>query len=308
MRGETLSEPIQLPLSWGLRALPAPESQTLKLPLSGQTWLAYADFPDHFTRAETLDWIAQQGNILIRGVGDSLLPELTSHPGQYALSGVEAELSLSGEHFERKSVRELVRRGLRHGSVREINALDNLLWRQRLLSFVERVQSEYAAPLRRLYRTHLDESHRCFVFVDKTGAIHALVSLVQRGKASWHTELLLRDSEAGIGVLEATLSVVFEALKAEGYQAWSLGEVPFHHLKTGEGLKSQVICALGEQMEFAYRAKGLYQFKEKFRPEWRDVYVVGLPKLRWTSLMELFFQSNCHQMVLNAFQRQWRAS
>lgn len=88
---------------------------------------------------------------------------------------------------------------------------------------------------------------------------------------------MLKQENAPSGVMEMLLAGIFRTLRDEGYAEWSLGEVPFFHLVNTKGEKhsfeEHVVALTAGMSRYAYDFEGLYSFKNKFGPEWRDVYL-----------------------------------
>ncbi|MGV3527065.1 MAG: phosphatidylglycerol lysyltransferase domain-containing protein [Candidatus Sericytochromatia bacterium] len=285
-----------LPLSW--RQVSERDSlqvETIALPGSRARWLAFGDVPAHYgplLLAADLQAQTQGRPFVLRGCHPLLLRYLP--PGEALLSGREALLDLQGPHTARKSLRELARRGRRHGQIKAYTPGQE---RARIGAFLERVRHTYRAPLAWLYRTGLPESERLWVLEAPDGRIWGLISVIRSGPTSWHTELLARDPEAPVGVMEALITGIFEALRDEGQRYWSLGEVPFYPLVPPSDLKTQALTQVGQGIDFAYSAAGLYRFKQKFQPLWRPVALYGTPGLPWHVLAGMFWRCNCHQLV-----------
>ena len=289
-----------LPLSWCVQEeLQHPLIQKVPLAFSKTDWLAFGDVPQHFTPEKLALWLHQHQkarSYMMRGCHPFFLQHLEKQGGQTVLTGREALLDLRQPHLERKSLRELARRGRRHGEIIEVNRKDLHGHLNMIEPFLKRVQANYTAPLAYLYRTQLPASERFWIL--KSDRIWGLISLIPTSSNTWHTELLLRDPEAPIGILEALIQDIFKVLQSENARYWSLGEIPFHPPIPPKGLKSLAINQIGRKIDFAYSSSGLLNFKKKFRPFWRPVYLYGWPRLSWFNLGAMFWQSNCHQMVL----------
>ena len=113
------------------------------------------------------------------------------------------------------------------------------------------------------------------------------------------TELILRRRNAPVGVMEALIFSIFNKLKNEKYDFWSLGAVPFtvydDKLLTMEGM----INFIGRRLRFAYNYKGLYLFKNKFSPTWIDYYFCIKPKLTFYVLIKVLIKTNLHKIIIN---------
>lgn len=289
-----------LPLSWSVQEkLQHPVIQQVRLPLSQVEWLAFGDIPKGYTAEKLALWLHQHQEahpFVIRGCHPLLLKPLEQKGGQTLITGREALLDLRQQHVQRKSLKELARRGRRHGQIQELKRPDLHSEDSEVAVFLQRVRDQYSAPLSYLYRTNLPDSERFWVL--RGERIWGLISLIPTGSLCWHTELLIRDPEAPVGILEALIREIFLTLQAENQHYWSLGEVPFHPPTPPQNLKGLAINQIGRRVDFAYSASGLFHFKEKFHPLWRPVYLYGWPKLSWPTLVSMFWQSNCHRMVL----------
>ena len=290
-----------LPLSWSQsRQITAPHFQTVNLWPARSQWLAFADLPAGGSLSQTVSEIQahfRQQNLVIRGCHPRFIAAMNTRyaSGEILLTGREALLDLSLPHLHKRSLKELARRGRRHGQILLLEQHD----RPDIQAVLERVRAGYTTPLSYLYRTHLPDSERFWVLQGER-QIWGLISAIPTGNGCWHTELLIRDPEAPVGVMEALVWHVFHELQAAGERYWSLGEVPFASPVPPQGLKAQLIQQVGQGIDFAYSAQGLYQFKQKFRPLWRPVYLGGWPHLSWLSLSSMFWRSRCSQMVLGS--------
>lgn len=327
------SEPF-LPLSWRQSPyIEAPHFDTLALPRLDPLpqilcppqcyWITFADLP-FMTEIKTLhlcfQTYLQQQKIkqwVIRGV-HPLFFESMSQPVHHLLTGREALLSLRHrEHVHRPAIRELARRGRRHGRIHHVNLQKEYLQEPFVTAYQQlkkEVTHRYQVPLAHMYRRSLRQSDRLWFFVDHRpegtqGKLLGAISIVQNGYATWHTEVLMRSPEAPVGIMEALIQQVFITLANEKQNYWSLGEVPFYPTAPSQRLKARAIVYTGQHIEFAYRARGLRHFKEKFKPFWRPVYLCGSPQLYWHDLARMFWSSHASQLVIHkAMQRFKRSS
>jgi len=120
------------------------------------------------------------------------------------------------------------------------------------------------------------------------------------------TELILRRKHAPVGVMEALIYSIFNNLKKEGYEYWSLGGVPFTVYEDTLFTKEGVINFVGRRLRFAYNYKGLFFFKNKFmfffknkfNPIWIDYYFCVKPKLTFSILLKVLIKTNLHRLIL----------
>lgn len=276
----------------------------IHLPNAKRLWLPFADLPPHVSSSvqdlvHSLSQLAPEGFVL-RGCPPALIRALKQkQSGQSLCSGREALLDLQGDHFERKKIRALIRRGNRHGRVIEISPFSSSAQTQ-TRRLCERVFARYPIQLRHLYRHSGKAPLRLMGFESEAGQLLGLVSLSRSGQQTWHTEQMLRRPDAPVGMMAALLEAVFLRLQAEGYAYWSLGEVPFYPLLPPQNLKESLLQQAGRSLDPVYSAEGLFKFKAKFRPWWRPVYLYGSPDLSWAVLWDLFRASRCSDLA-------WRA-
>lgn len=289
-----------LPLSWRIIEAPQPASfQSVDLPVTHAQWLAFGNVPAEFDPQELAEWIfehRQNHPFVLRGSHPALLQYLLRHGGQMLVTGREALLDLSQDHVGRKSLRELARRGRRHGEIAEWQGSEVSQAAAQLEAFLNTVRQHYPVPLSYLYRTQLPESERFFV-LRSAQRVWGLISLIPNGRHSWHTELLVRDRQAPVGIMEALISHIFKTLQAEGARFWSLGEIPFYPTIPPQNLKTLALTEVGRQLDAVYSARGLYQFKAKFNPRWRPVCVYGWPHMSWLTMAGMFWRCNGHKLA-----------
>lgn len=326
-----------LPLSWrqGER-FTAPHFDALALPRlyplpqvlgPPQThWITFADLPP-MANMQALQlyfktYLHQQNlqHWVIRGAHPRFFDAITTNdqPVDFLLTGREALLSLHHrDHVHRAGIRELARRGRRHGRIHHVDLRQESLQEPFVTAYhalKHKVTQRYDVPLAHMYRRSLKQSDRLWFFVDHRDskspepptstsqaqqALLGAVSVIQNGDNSWHTEVLMRSPEAPVGIMEALIYEIFNTLADEQQHYWSLGEVPFYPTAPPQDLKAKAIVYTGQHIEFAYRASGLRHFKNKFKPFWRPVYLCGSPRLYWPDLARMFWSSHASQLVLH---------
>lgn len=325
-----------LPLSWRQgEPIKDPHFKVLALPRlyplpqalcpPSTHWITFADLPPipnpqvlqhyfkHYLQQHSIKhWV-------IRGAHPRFFEAVaTPHePVHHLLTGREALLALPHrEHVHRRGIQELVRRGLRHGRIQHVDLRHETLnapFRTAYGQLKKKVTQGYDVPLAHMYRRNLSQSDRLWFFVDERSdrnlrdgepSILGALSVIQNGDRTWHTEVLMRDPEAPVGIMEALIDTVFKTLANEQQRYWSLGEVPFYPTAPPQDLKAKAIVYTGQHIEFAYRASGLRHFKNKFKPFWRPVYLCGSPRLYWPDLARMFWSSHASQLVIQkAFKR-----
>jgi lysylphosphatidylglycerol synthetase-like protein (DUF2156 family) len=290
---------IDLPLSW--TQIPGEDKNLLSLTgrISHTCWLALADVPENMNMPDLLTEIREQepNGFLIRGCTGSCVTFLRNEGGKCLRIGSEAVLLKEGDHFQRGSIRELVRRGLRWGNIEELPYTDsNYRMIEELYS-----HSRYGnrTRLRYLFRNEFQPQTRCFALMGEHGKPLAALSISRAGKTKYQTELLVRSRQAPVGVMEALIEQVYRSLCAENIATWSLGEVPFV-FSTGQKLSvlEKLVQITGHQIRFAYDYQGLFNFKNKFNPRWQDVYLCGFPSVSPTMLLDIIQQSGLLKLVV----------
>lgn len=280
------------PLSWKISGKNDPEITRVKLNLRTD-WLALAEFPPKINLSEWLN--SEDKNkkcLLIRGCGEELSDALTCSGYERISVGMEAVLEFGGNHFNKKSLRSLIKRGKRFGETAELEF--NNMNIEKLQNF-KRLTAHGSSPqLKNLFRDEFAENSRLFVFRSVESEWLGAVLVSDNSKYKYHTELILRLSGAPVGVMEALIYDVFTALSNTGRLEFSLGEVPFISANQGQSFfsKSKLIRLSGRLLKFAYNYKGLYAFKNKFQPRWEKIYLCGKPHIRLSDLFSMAIKSN----------------
>jgi hypothetical protein len=271
--------------------------------MSGYKWLYYQDLQVDDTAAmfhTSSEKISQKR--IIRGCSTAIANQLRSEGWQCLPNGSEAVLSLQKNHFSKRSLKELVRRGQRWGRMYEVPLakLDHTKWQ--LLCFQSRHGRE--PQLQYLFRQKTKEMQRCFVFEVEYGTWLAAVMLSSDGAGYYHTELMLKSRHAPTGIMEALFYHIFSQLKKEEGNYWSLGEAPFYYVEKPIGFKANLLRWAGHSLRFAYNYHGLFRFKNKFQPLWQPVYLCAYPKISYRLLFDLFWQTRlAHLTAYSAIRR-----
>jgi Phosphatidylglycerol lysyltransferase, C-terminal len=210
----------------------------------------------------------------------------------------EAVLILNHDHFSRRSLINLIKRGLKHGSMREVEyALENKI---KLDKFKFECAHGKEPQLKYFFKDEFEPQTRLFVFTSKDNQWFGAYLISNSGEKIY-SHLLLRKSGAPTGTMEALTFSLFNKLKEEGFQTWSLGDVPFVIYDSSIFSKEFLINFLGRRLRFAYNYSGLYNFKNKFNPFWNDVYVCCRPKLDFKIFFNISLISNIFLLIINKF-------
>jgi hypothetical protein len=304
---------LDLPLSWARTDRETPALRTLKLPLSRRVWAPCADIPADWAFQRIFEEQLQPlpGGFILQGCNETLARFVQEAGGQAAQVGVEAVLALASAG--KPSVQELARRGRRWGDVRELAPTDAN--RARMAALWEATVHSDKPQLQCAFRTDFDANVRGFALVGPEGAWLGAATLSLMKPGYWHTELLLRREAAPVGVMEALILGIKARLRAEGGQWLSLGTVPFviapdplHRDACRQpwhpACRGRFIARAGRLLRFGYDYRGLYQFKAKFGPDWRPLYLCGWPDLPWRILPDLSWASrHLHLVGYSALRR-----
>ena len=304
---------LDLPLSWARTDVAAPALRTLKLPLSRRTWIPCADIPPGYSFLQLLEnhLLPIAGGFILQSCNENLARFILQRGGQVAQVGMEALLAVKAPL--KPSVLELARRGSRWGEVVAVTptpqnrALMAALWKATVHHHKPRLQ--YA------FRTEFDASVRGFALVGAGGNWLGAMTISQMKQGYWNTELLLRRQGAPVGIMEALILAVKARLQTEAAQWLSLGAVPF--ITTTDPLieescwrpwapacRGRLITRIGRLLRFGYDYRGLHQFKTKFGPEWRPLYLCGWPDLPLRVLPDLSWATrHLHLVGYAALQR-----
>lgn len=266
--------PLHLPLSWHRTPLAHPRRTTFPLPRSRRTWIATADVPPTMPFSDALARIDVPSPV-IRGCSPGIAARLKAEGAAVVAVGSEAILDLSHVPTERRSLRELVRRGRRWGVVRPIGGTEGE--RDRFAELYRHSRHGGEPQLRGLFRTALTAETPAYVFESREGRWLGGLTLTRVAPGYLHTEIIARRPDAPVGTMEALIAGVHAARRAAGDRWLSLGEVPFILPRETTGGWSRVLRWSGPLQEWVYHARGLYRFKGKFRPHWRPLYLCAMP-------------------------------
>lgn len=130
---------------------------------------------------------------------------------------------------------------------------------------------------------HLTPSQRLFVARKAdTGVIEAFVICNPALNGTrWVLECFRRRPDATRGVISYILHQIMVLLKAEGVAEADLCMVPFVNcekpLEKDHWLSRKTISFIAKHLNWIYDAQGLYHFKSRFRPDFRDLHVCVYP-------------------------------
>lgn len=209
--------------------------------------------------------------------------------------GKEAIIDLSKNSFQKKSLRELIRRGKRHGAFAEIFYSDKT--KLMLQDFFILTAHGKEPRLQNLFATTFQPYHRLFVLKKDENWICAIM-LSYKNEKFMQTELILRNSKAPVGVMEALINYILIQLKNEGFDYWSLGAVPFIDYESNFLSPSWLFNSIGRKIKFAYNYKGLFNFKNKFNPIWQPYFLCYKKRLNPIQIFQLSQKSNLNKLII----------
>jgi len=266
-------------------------------------WLTFARLPYGYNHTELLEEYPHTFNegILIDGCNEGIAYELSNNGYEILNTGKEAILNLQYDHFKKKSLKELIRRGNRGKQFEEIPY--SIEMRDRLQKFKRECAHGKEPQLKYLFNDEFEPFNRLFVIKDdlllrEKDFWYGAFMLSNKEKNYAQTELILRRKHAPVGVMEALIYSIFNKLKEEDYEYWSLGAVPFTVYEDTFFTKEGVFNFIGRRLRFAYNYQGLYFFKNKFNPTWLNYYYCVKPKLTLALLFKVLVKTNLLKLIL----------
>lgn len=282
-----------IPLSWYRSRKTSMTLRSVSLPLSHVDWIYTGGVPLESSFEEIYDELVSRfgDGFLIRGCSPEIAGFLESSGCEAVVTGSEAVIDIEGWR-PGASLRELSRRGLKPGTVKEIAYSPESM--KRLEALRGRTPHGRKPHLKYLFRTGYDEDMRCFVHSGGDGRWLGAVTVSRTGPDTAHVETMLRSAESPAGVMESLFVHVIRALGGGGYRELSLGEVPFVRPPESAdiaSLKEKFLFGSGRFLRFAYDYKSLFGFKDKFNPVWRPVYMCGGRSVSFRALADVFIKT-----------------
>ena len=284
----------QLPLGWARSPQTTAALTPVALPYSSLAWFPEAEVP----HGVPFDAIYQEHlsrlshGFVLQNCSVQLRDYLLERGCQAAAMGAEAVLQLPWRG--KRSVRELARRGRRHGAIRELAHTPANQYT--LNQFVTDSARGQAPQLKHTARPTFDGTTRCFVLEEAANHWLGAITISMVTPTYAHVERLLRRQQAPVGVMEAIITEIANTLVGEGVTELSLGNIfppvpeldPVfeEHRHSAELWRmSQLAFTLGRASKFAFNYEGLWRFKEKFSPTWRPLYLCATPRLSWATIL-----------------------
>ena len=234
--------------------------------------------------------------MLIDGCNKGIAIELLNDGYEILKAGQEAIFDLQNDHFKKKSLKELIRRGNRGKHFEEIPF--SIEARERLGKFRLECAHGKEPQLKYLFNDEFNPFNRLFVIKDDNDFWFGAFMLSDKEKNYAQTELILRRKHAPVGVMESLIYYIFNELRKENYDYWSLGGVPFTVYEDKLFTKEGAVNFIGRRLRFAYNYEGLFFFKNKFNPVWIDYYLCVKPKLTISILLKVLIRSNLYKLII----------
>lgn len=128
---------------------------------------------------------------------------------------------------------------------------------------------------------------------NSTGKIAGFINLIPNyypGQANF--DLMRKTSDAPPGTMDYLFVNMLEYLKEKGFESCTLGMVPLSGIDQPGNLQERALQTAYENMKAFAHYKNLYQFKEKFDPEWSMLYLV------YSEPFDLLFVTNALKKVM----------
>ncbi len=289
-----------LPLSWFHRSVESPVFNWIGLPLSGVPWIYGADTPG-LSIGELYEQLNEEfpDGFLLRGCSARVASYFKERGHEIIRTGAEGIVDLDKLDAVSKSVIDLVDRGSKRGVVHELSLTQNNC--KRVSEFIDQTPYGSKTRLEYLFNRTFDSSTRCFVVCSPTETWLGVITVSISSDDSCHTEMILRKKDSPAGVMELLLYSAMNIYKQEGYKYFSLGEVPFVTPKGMEEVEIEksikqsaqqyIVFKTGHLIRYAFNYQGLFDFKNKFNPLWKPVYICSAPKLRFRALADMFYET-----------------
>lgn len=282
--------PVNLPLGWHISSEQNSDDLFVKL-YSNVYWLALSRFSATEILLSRISCFREAGkHLMIRGCGSGLYASIKACLPYSINFGSEAVLLFEGNHFSKRSLKELIRRGKKKGTVFEAGYSEMNI---RNLENLKAGSAHAGKPqLNFLFFTDYEPGMKLYFYQNNSNEIMAALLLSENSGLKIQAELLLRKKNAPIGAMEYLIYFAFNSLKDSRFKYFSLGEVPFVINNTERSLKTITLRLAGKFFSFAYNFEGLYNFKNKFNPVWNDLAICSSKKIRLFDFFMVAYRSN----------------
>lgn len=121
-----------------------------------------------------------------------------------------------------------------------------------------------------------DPAVRTYYAANSQGQIQGFISWLPRYEAhSWALDLKRRRQGAMPGIMEFLIACSAQQFQSEGFTSLALGTAPLAPIQNQRPLsfKEQLLGKLIPFLDHFYSFSNLYNFKRKFQPEWKPLYL-----------------------------------
>ncbi|MCB0336898.1 MAG: DUF2156 domain-containing protein [Bdellovibrionales bacterium] len=277
-----------LPLSWRIIPSDCPV-RIERSPLdSNYEYVAFADIPANSV-SDTLSIIKRTGamNYLFRGASAQFIAQNQRQLTWSMQTGVAAVIELRN-FAPKRSLKELARAGQRRLELTSLPQQPSAPLYEKLFNNSLRSRTP---RLRKVFRTGITPVDHTFVVSSSiTQQPQGLVTFSKLTDGYFHLETILRSKDAPRGTMEFLMLSAFEILAESSNQSViNLGEVPF--IATRSPLKG-LYKAYTLLIERHYSVRGLFDFKNKFLPDWQPVYAAGTRRPNFRQAYQLMRCTN----------------
>ena len=216
---------INLPFSFCRTTAAQTHHEKINLP-GNISWLTANRLPYNQNFLDDLKICISDSNAgcVIDGCNEGTASFLSSKGFEKINLGKEAVLEMNGNHFDKKSLKELVRRGLRNKIFVELHFNSEIS--EKLFRFRKECSHGNEPQLKYLFNDEMNDFNRLFVISDEQNNWLGAIMISDKDKSFAQTELILRKKNAPVGIMEAMIYLIYKKLQTEGCKFWSLGAVP----------------------------------------------------------------------------------
>jgi len=133
---------------------------------------------------------------------------------------------------------------------------------------------------RRLFVAEREDRIECFVVLNPCSA-----------GSMWAIEVFRKRRDAVRGVIPFAMLQALRQLQKEKIRCASLSLIPWlrsaHWMKGGSYVMTVASYGMWHFGNALYDVRGMYHFKSRFRPHWRETYVASLPDFGWSSILTI---------------------
>lgn len=264
-----------------------------------QNKILWVNNPQYYYELQNIKFdrrlLSHRHSVFISGCNKEFAEFFRNNKYDTFLMAKEAVLNLKKDHFKKASLKELIKSGIKKGKFEEIKfSAKN---KELVEAFKKQCVHGKEPQLKYFFNDVFHPDTRLFVLSDKNNIWMGGILIADIGNGSISTDLLLRKMNAPRGVMEALIFSIFQTLKNEGYLKWSLGDVPFIIYNSRLFSREYLLNYTGRKLQFAYNYLGLYNFKNKFNPDWNDIYACCKSKMCFLTFLKVSSISNLLKLI-----------